>query len=128
MSGATATVTITVTPTVKGTLAAVAAGNNHPGGPRRQRHGQGLLPNLGLGLAQGSWARSYAPAMPRRQGQRRSTARRPDAQPEDDQADDSAILDQAWAVQAKRARRRQRGRGVLEIVLDFLAGVIGSWP
>jgi hypothetical protein len=54
------------------------------------------------------------------------TARRPDAQPKDDQADDSAILDQAWAAQAKRAGRRQRGRGVLEVALDVLAEVIGG--
>jgi len=55
------------------------------------------------------------------------TARRPDAQPKDDQADDSAILDQAWAAQGKRARRRQRGRGVLEVALDFLAEIVGGF-
>jgi len=55
------------------------------------------------------------------------TARRSDAQPKDDQADDSAILDQAWAAQEKRARRRQRGRGVLDVALDFLAEVIGGF-
>jgi hypothetical protein len=60
---------------------------------------------------------------------RRLTARRPDGQPKDDQADDSAILDQAWAAQEKRARRRPRRRGVLEVALDVLADVVGGlWP
>jgi hypothetical protein len=54
------------------------------------------------------------------------TARRPDAQPKDDQVDDSAILDQAWAAPEKRARRRHRGHGVLEVALEFLAEVVGG--
>ena len=41
--------------------------------------------------------------------------------------DDSAILDQAWAAQGKRARRRQRGRGVLEVVSDLLGDLIGGF-
>lgn len=33
------------------------------------------------------------------------------------------------AAEGKRARRRQRGRGVLEFALDVLAEVIGGfWP
>ena len=75
-----------------------------------------------------SWAKGYAPAMPRRPGQRRLTARRPDAQPKDDQADDAAILDQARAAEAKRVGRRQRGRGVLEIAIEVLSDIVGSWP
>jgi len=56
------------------------------------------------------------------------TARRPDAQPKDDQADDAAILDQARAAEAKRVGRRQRGRGVLEIAIEVLSDIVGSWP
>ena len=67
--------------------------------------------------------------MLRRPGQRRSTARRSDAPPQDDQAGDPAILDQAWAAQAKRAKPRQRTRGILEIAVDALADILGSlWP
>jgi len=68
----------------------------------------------------------YAPAMPRRSGQRRSTERRPAAQLEDDPGDGPAILDHALAADAKRAKRHRRARGAVEIVLDFLADVLGS--
>lgn len=64
--------------------------------------------------------------MPRRPGKRRLTARRPDAQPKDDQADDSAILDQVWPAEAKRAGRQQRRRGVLEVAGDIVAEFIAS--
>jgi hypothetical protein len=64
--------------------------------------------------------------MPRRPGQRRLTVGRREAQPKDDQAGDSAILDQALAAQAKRARRRPRGRAVLEITADFVADFVAN--
>jgi hypothetical protein len=66
--------------------------------------------------------------MPRRPGQRRSTDLLFDAQPKDDQADDAAILDEAPAVQGKRARWRKRGRSVLEIALNLLDGIGNLWP
>ncbi len=79
-------------------------------------------------MAHESWAGGYAPAMPRRPGQRRSADRPPDAQPKDDQADEPAILDPTRAAEAKRARRRQRARGALDTALDVLSHVVGSWP
>jgi hypothetical protein len=65
--------------------------------------------------------------MPRRQGPRRSTDLLFDAQPKDDQAD-AVILDEASAVQGKCARRRKRGRSVLEVALNLLDGIGSLWP
>lgn len=66
--------------------------------------------------------------MPRRSGQRRLTGRRPAAGRKDDPEGGPAILDKALAADGKRARRRRRGRGAMEIVLDFLADFVAHLP
>jgi len=104
---------------VDGWASGDACGGTDPPGAGARLNGPGRS------LA-GARISGYAPAMPRRSGQRRSTERRPAAQLEDDPGDGPAILDHALAADAKRAKRHRRARGAVEIVLDFLADVLGS--
>lgn len=64
--------------------------------------------------------------MPRRSGQWRLTSRRPAAGRKDDPGGGPAIPGKALAADTKRARRQRRGRGAMEIVLDFLADFVAN--
>jgi len=66
--------------------------------------------------------------MPRRSGQRRSTVQRHDGQHADDPADEQIPLEERWANEAKRTKRRQRARRALEITLDVVQEISNLWP
>lgn len=60
---------------------------------------------------------------------RRLTVRRRNDPNGDDRPDDAIPLDEVWAEEAKRTRRRQRARKALETAIDTLYTVqdIGNW-
>ena len=66
--------------------------------------------------------------MPRQSGQRRPTVGRHDGQGQDDPADEQIPLEESWADEAKRTKRRQRTRKALDVTLDVAQEIINLWP
>jgi hypothetical protein len=66
--------------------------------------------------------------MPRQSGQRRPTVGRPDVQDQDDRADEQIPLEESWADEAKRTKRRQRTRKALDATLDVVQEISNLWP
>ena len=66
--------------------------------------------------------------MPRQSGQRRPTVGQHDGEDQDDRADEQIPLEESWADEAKRTKRRQRTRKALEITLDAVQEISNLWP